>query len=93
MVLRNGDAAELGCLVRALEEFSLDPQLGAHASQGCGIVRCHWQVSRDGKPLGTVKVQPFEALHVEGDELVKLFDEAKSAFAESVKNSPLAQAS
>ena len=93
MILRNADEAELGVLIRALEEFAKDPQLGAHAAHGCGIVRGEWRVTVDGQDLGVLHVKPFEGLSIDGEALSDLCDRAKSAFEASVKASPLAQGS
>lgn len=92
MVLRNANAAEFGTLLSALERLALDPQLGAHAAAGCGIVECRWTVKVDGKVLGTLTVHPFDRLEVDGAELAKLADEGREAFKEAILTSRLAKA-
>lgn len=92
MILKNANDAELGVLVRALEEFANDPQLGAHAAHGCGIVRCEWVVKVDGEDVGVLRVEPFEGLSIDGESLINLCDRAKAAFEESVQTSPLSGA-
>jgi len=90
IVMRDANAAEFGVLVRALDELALDPQIGAHAAQGCGIIRAEWRVMLDGEDIGVIRIQPFAGLEIEGDDLASLCDQARSAFEKSVKASPLA---
>ena len=93
MVLRNPDKAEIGVLFAALEKFATDPQLGAHAAHGCGIVQAEWEVFVDGESLGWVRITPYQPIHYEGKKLVGLEKEVAQAFRESVLASPLAKES
>jgi CRISPR type IV-associated protein Csf2 len=89
MVLRNPDEAETGVVFAALEKFATDPQLGAHAAQGCGIVQTDWEVIVDGESLGRVIITPYRAIQYEGEKLARLAKAAKAAFRDSVTASPL----
>lgn len=64
---------ELGCLVAALNEWSLDPLIGAHKARGCGTVSGVYDIKRvthDGLvSLGTVTLTPHQPATIVGDEL------------------------
>jgi CRISPR type IV-associated protein Csf2 len=92
MVLRNASLQEYGVLVSALEQFSMDTVLGAHAADGCGMVECKWDVAINGKKAGSIAVKPFESLVIEDGSFAKLSEKAKKAFAETVLSSRLAKA-
>ncbi len=94
MILRNATDAEAGVLFHALELFAMDPCLGAHAAQGCGIVQCEWRVSLDVgdggyKGIGAIKLTPFTPLELQGEELQSLVGAWKAAFEKIAKNTPV----
>lgn len=68
---------ELGGMLAALERFAENPVLGAHASQGAGVVSGSWEISKTRVGyIGKVTLKPFIGLEIEGEELLK----AKEAF-------------
>lgn len=80
MLLTRSNAIELGLLLAALERFAMLPVLGAKYACGCGLVRGHWEVfevTPAGRvSLGTVTMNEFEPLQLDGEELVA----ARAAF-------------
>ena len=72
---------ELGLVLQALNRFALNPFIGAHFANGCGLVSGSWEVfeaTLDGKrSLGRITLTPFEPLNIDGAELAdaaKAFD-------------------
>jgi CRISPR type IV-associated protein Csf2 len=85
IVARGVNMIELGLLVSALRRFALEPLLGAHLSQGCGVVRAEWEVSvADIK--GKIMLEPFIDIIVEGDDLVQLLIDAENQFNAAMKD-------
>lgn len=76
---------ELGLLVAALRRFAQKPLLGAHQAHGCGIVRCEWETSVKGIK-GTITLEPFVDLFIQGDQLRALLTEAEDQFKSSMEN-------
>lgn len=84
--LLNATQIELGCLIASLEQFALNPLLGAHMAHGAGEVEATWQVrAAGGREVGTVTVEPFIGLKVDGQELI----DAKAAFEDFLRTSDL----
>ncbi|MCC1496771.1 hypothetical protein [Alcanivorax sp. 1008] len=84
-LLRSNDV-ELGLLLAALDVFAREPLLGAHTSNGCGLVAGEWtvyEVTNQGRvQIGAVRFEPFDALQVEGDVLKA----AQSALVAALKD-------
>ena len=85
IVARAVNMVELGLFVSALRRFAKDPLLGAHQGQGCGIVRCEWEVSIDGIK-GRIILEPFIDIIVEGDDLSLLLIDAEDQFNGAMKD-------
>lgn len=84
MTLTQGTQVELGALMAMLEQFSLNPILGAHYANGCGEVKGSWDVyraARGGKQLlGSISFEPYEGVvSIEAAPGSELY-QAKEAF-------------
>jgi hypothetical protein len=61
---------EVGLFLEALDRLALEPVIGAHVSQGCGIISGTWQVRmRRGalgryENVGEIRLEPFKGLSV-----------------------------
>ncbi len=68
--LINARGYEVGLFLEALDRLALEPVIGAHASQGCGIISGTWQVRmRRGElgryeDAGEIRLDPFKGLCV-----------------------------
>lgn len=80
MVLRDVSAKDVMLFFDALNLFSHDPILGAHAAAGCGIVRASWDIrvldGADVRKAGSVEVVPFDGIAL-NDESAIWLDEVR----------------
>lgn len=78
-----GDVARLGLGLATLEQAGLEPVIGAHKSQGCGVIRASWDVSHRqivGRrvtltPLGRVSIDPLGGTSIDGQVLLDAMQE------------------
>jgi len=81
MRLTKATPVELGCLIAAISEFALTkPFLGAHYTNGNGLIEAEWEFAIAGKKytapvvLGKIIMKPDHALEIVGDALKQAFD-------------------
>ena len=89
-----GTLAEIGCLLDALDYFSMDPVIGAKQAHGCGKVSGRWEVEtvefdpatgRRQSHLGTLTLSGVDGLQFHGDGLKGLATEARAAWVEATQ--------
>ena len=75
MQLTGQPKAHVGFVLEALDEFAIDPIIGAHVSHGCGRISARYDVSiREGRSrqvqsVGRISYGGFDGLRVEGEWL------------------------
>lgn len=86
MRLFRSNDIELGLVIAALNEWAMEPVIGAHRARGCGMVSVSYEVSRIEPTglvnLGTLTMTPFEPVIVDGDELKR----AQQAFIDFMES-------
>jgi CRISPR type IV-associated protein Csf2 len=81
MMIRHGLSEHVGFALCALEQFALEPRIGAHAAAGCGYMAGDYDVklmpqAREERPrhIGRLRFSPGSGLSLEGEELQELVE-------------------
>ena len=75
MLMQSASVEQIGFVIKALEDFAIDPRIGAHTTSGCGLISGDYNVSvrrtrrGDIETIGQITWDGFTGLKIVGDEI------------------------